>query len=335
MYLLQTLSVASIVIPTIPTPPCSKQDEDDSEEDEESMALFVKKFKRFMKKKNYPRRSFPSKKLSSKEGPSTLPTCYECGKPGHMKMDCPNLQSKGAKVEKRYLKEKKGRRAYIAWEDNDMDSSESSDNEEAQLCLMADNEDSDSEVDSFTSNTSYDELHDAFIELHNDSLKLVKALSKSKKSIEFLQNQVIALTKEKLELKKENYSLGYLKVNHVCEKCIQYEKENKDLKCIIEKFTNSTNGLNALLGNGKAYYDKAGLGYKPHAHEKSFQNVFVKPLSSTRPYVKGIYYTKNTHSSYMHTSKYTNVKKVWIPKGSLPYANQQGPKKIWVPKQTT
>ena len=36
MYLLQTLSVASIVIPTIPTPPCSEHDEEDTEDDDDN-----------------------------------------------------------------------------------------------------------------------------------------------------------------------------------------------------------------------------------------------------------------------------------------------------------
>lgn len=45
MYLLQTLSVASIVIPTIPTPPCSKQDEEDSEyyDDDKKITNFTHK----------------------------------------------------------------------------------------------------------------------------------------------------------------------------------------------------------------------------------------------------------------------------------------------------
>jgi len=43
--------------------------------------------------------------------------------------------------EKKHVKSKKSRRAYIAWEDNDTSSSSSSDKkEEANLCMMAGHE---------------------------------------------------------------------------------------------------------------------------------------------------------------------------------------------------
>ena len=41
------------------------------------------------------------------------------------------------KSEKKNFSEKKMKKAYITWDDNDMESSEDSENEEINLCLMA------------------------------------------------------------------------------------------------------------------------------------------------------------------------------------------------------
>jgi len=49
------------------------------------------------------------KKNEASTSNSTI-TCFECDKPGHIKVDCPLLQKK---LEKKNKKEKKERRAYI------------------------------------------------------------------------------------------------------------------------------------------------------------------------------------------------------------------------------
>lgn len=61
--------------------------------------------------------------------------CYECKKPGHFKFECPKLE-KGQGKKKHYkTKEKEG--LMITWEDLD-DTSSDEDDEEANICLMAD-----------------------------------------------------------------------------------------------------------------------------------------------------------------------------------------------------
>ncbi|MED6210141.1 hypothetical protein PIB30_061380, partial [Stylosanthes scabra] len=63
------------------------------------------------------------------------PKCFEYGEIGHIKPNCPKLQ-KGEK-DKKFKKKQK---AYISWENED-DSSTDSDNEEiANICLMANEE---------------------------------------------------------------------------------------------------------------------------------------------------------------------------------------------------
>jgi hypothetical protein len=66
------------------------------------------------------------------------------------------------------------RKAYIAWDDNDMTSSDKSENEEANLCFMANHEEE--EVNSFESepNFTYEELLFICEELNKESSKLRK-----------------------------------------------------------------------------------------------------------------------------------------------------------------
>jgi len=98
----------------------------------------VKKFSKFLKYKNKTNNSYIGNKRQSKSGTQI---CYECGKAGYIKADCPVLKMKQKLDEKneaeKHLKKKK---AYIAWEENDSStSSESNDSteEENNLCLMA------------------------------------------------------------------------------------------------------------------------------------------------------------------------------------------------------
>jgi len=72
------------------------------------------------------------------------------------------------KPDKKTFKDKKGKKEYITWEDNDMDSSSVSENEIVNLSLMAKDYESEEEVTSFNYDLSisFDELQDAFNDFH-------------------------------------------------------------------------------------------------------------------------------------------------------------------------
>jgi len=140
------------------------------------------------KEKSQPFKRYNNKKVDN----STNITCFGCGKQGHIKKDCPNQVPKGKASEKKYVKNKKQMRAYIAWENNDTSSSSSSDKEEeANLCMMAGHE-SDSSVSSSISFTheNYSTLLNAFKETHEEANQLALSNNKLKGLNNWLENGV-------------------------------------------------------------------------------------------------------------------------------------------------
>ncbi|KAF1898304.1 hypothetical protein Lal_00033070 [Lupinus albus] len=66
----------------------------DDENDTDDMSLFVKKFNKFLKR-NKSAKSGQAKKFIKNNDASNANqnfTCFGCAKPGHIKMDCPNLK---------------------------------------------------------------------------------------------------------------------------------------------------------------------------------------------------------------------------------------------------
>ncbi|MED6226775.1 hypothetical protein PIB30_107013, partial [Stylosanthes scabra] len=84
----------------------------------------MKQFNKFAKKKNF---NFKGKKKSP-------PKCFEFGEIGHIKPNCPKLQ----REEKDKKMKKKKQKAYMSWENEDDSSTDSDEEEVANLCLMAD-----------------------------------------------------------------------------------------------------------------------------------------------------------------------------------------------------
>ena len=107
----------------------------------------MKKLNKFLRNKGNQRRSnFNPKKKG--EDSSLVPKCYECNHPEHLRFDCPIFKRRMKKFDKKNFKDKKEKKAYITWEDNDMDSSSDSENKIINLGLMAKDYESKKEVTS-------------------------------------------------------------------------------------------------------------------------------------------------------------------------------------------
>jgi hypothetical protein len=107
------------------------EDEGNGSESDEELALFVKKFNKFMrKKKGQPRRGQTSRKNAFNDR-----KCFECGEPGHITMNCPSKKNKGKdgddkKKRKFYHKKKDGKAYLVEW---DSDASSNDDDSSSKL----------------------------------------------------------------------------------------------------------------------------------------------------------------------------------------------------------
>jgi hypothetical protein len=124
--------------------PSEKEEEEEEEEnnekeyDEDEVALFIKKFNKFIKK----RRPYKGER---KENQRSKRVCYNCGKNGHFIAQCPYEKEedndkrkkfdKGYKKDKKYTKKKPYGQAHVGQEWNSSD--ESSDSESDKTATIA------------------------------------------------------------------------------------------------------------------------------------------------------------------------------------------------------
>jgi hypothetical protein len=158
------------------------EEEDDPEEDENFMHLVKRLSEFFINNDNYSnlvkKKNFFNKNEASTSTQNV--TCYECGKQGHIKTDCPRLAKKSSFKRRKGSKPKK---AYIAWDDNEVSSSTDSESKEyANLALMASHHsDGENEEVSSKSSSCDNDYQSAIYELLNECKILYKTVSTQKK----------------------------------------------------------------------------------------------------------------------------------------------------------
>jgi len=77
-------------------------------------------FSKFLKKRGKGNNQQTRRNTKKHDSNSTNFTCFGCGKHSHIKVEYPNLMHKEKILEKKkFNKNNKGKRAYIAWDEND------------------------------------------------------------------------------------------------------------------------------------------------------------------------------------------------------------------------
>ena len=190
-----------------------QQDSSDSDSDEDTMSLLSRKVSKCLKKN----KGQASKRYSSKK-PNDFNlnkyTCYGCGEHGHIKVECPNNESKD-KVDFKSERRRKSKKAYIAWDDNEVSSSSSSEDEEANLCLKAFVTSSTSSSSSIKGNNYYQLLED-FNETHEEANRLALSHNRLKGLNNWLENRVKTLEEELEKSKVDFENLDLIYKNSTC-----------------------------------------------------------------------------------------------------------------------
>ncbi|WJX50352.1 hypothetical protein P8452_36670 [Trifolium repens] len=342
----------------------SKEDgkEDNPEEDEDFMLLVKRVSKVLLNNDNC---NFVKKKkfFNKKEATTSTQniTCYECGKQGHIRTDCPNLAKKNSFKRK---KESKPKRAYIAWDDNEVSSSSDSESEEyANLALMASHHSDDEDEEVSSKSSSYDnDYQNAINELLNECKILYKKVSTQKKTIQSLEEKIDTM-ETNFEVEKQNL-LEKEKQNFTCKKCDSLSFQIVQLKRVLERYEKGQVGLDNILSQQRRSNDKSGLGYSKFDKPSTSKPIFVKAIDQSnkekvnkaqkvnhhpkKRLPKKKSYVPRYRSNFVPTCFYCGISGhtpnacyvrnfsvpsghyVWVKKGT----NFEGPKATWVPNKT-
>jgi len=77
------------------------------------LSLLTRKFSRFLKGRNQNETQQRKRYSKSNESNSSSYTCFGCGKPGHIKIDCPNNQNKENQPTRRVKKAKEKEHIFL------------------------------------------------------------------------------------------------------------------------------------------------------------------------------------------------------------------------------
>ena len=140
-------------------------------------------------------------------------------------------------------------------------SSSNDDKEVANLCLIA-NHESDNEVsDSETIyKPSFDDLQDAFGELHDECMRLSRENAKLKSTLTSLEKKNDMLLSELDEYKIQfNLCNSLENENKCCENCMALEQKIESLNKTIANFTQISNNLGNILNKQRNTHDRKGI----------------------------------------------------------------------------
>ena len=202
------------------------------------MSLFTRWFNKIFKKGQFSRRQGRrnfGKKEELKKDPII---CFKCKRSGHIKIDRPKLRRDKKSSKEKFKKFKK---AFTALGESDVHTTENepSDQEVANLCLVA-KEDDINEL--YLESNSFNDLQDDYNDLYEESLNMMNTNCMLKKQVASLSIELENSKKHVNELTSENdelnarivYLTKCLEKYTTEQKVLDYFLDHKDVSMIVQ-----------------------------------------------------------------------------------------------------
>ncbi|CAJ2659626.1 unnamed protein product [Trifolium pratense] len=336
----------------------SKELEPTQEEAEGELALISGKIQRMLRRRDQIRRNFSSgKDMQKNDFDKSQVTCFGCNKLGHYKSECPlNKSPRNFPFKKKSM--------LATWDDDD-EFETNKEEEEANICLMADSEND--EVFLFDKTHPYEELETNFDSLLHDSEFLSKQCFLLQKEVSELKEEKKKLQIDILNFEKINKDLIESKEKHVCSSVLSkkidenvvLKNEIKELRNDLTGFIKSTETFQNIMGSQSQALNKNGLGFN-EVKNKIFENVLLPAnrefklrcsFCNKNGHHESICYQKESYESFYYEPKrYRHLerknkhcsfcknfghleKECYFKNKQIVKTNPQGPKSLWAPKR--
>jgi len=312
----------------------SENEEDTDSDEEDEIALFTRKFRKYLKKGKFKNSSFKNSNESS--------MCFNCNKPGHFKKDCPLLRQRfnpSTNDSKKFNKFKKKALA-ATWDDSNSSSSdeeEIEENQKAYMCFMAqDNEVSENSelLDAF--NELYEKfkrlkVSHRFLKSENERLnfELVTSHSSQVEDLTELKDKLLiendSLTNENVFLKNECKCLN-VRISDLDSSISSLKSKYDSMLLNVSKFNKGKENLNSLLSFQKPSNNRLGIGF---VKAKSHSHAFHASKNVNHAYM----YSNISRNKHINTDRSFNLNVCSSVKNRLPTSTPS--MFIWVPKHAS
>ncbi|XP_058733367.1 uncharacterized protein LOC131604975 [Vicia villosa] len=253
---------------------------DDPSVEDENFMLLVKRLGKCFGKNNKSSHVKRKNHFRKKEASTSTQdvTCCECGKQGHIKPDCPKLSKNGGVKGKKDLENKK---AYVAWEDNEISSSSDSDSDEsANLTLMASHHSYDENDEVSNEFSIFDnDAQGAINELLNECKMLYRTISTQEKQIKILEK--MDTMQKDFEVEKKQYvdkieQKFTLQKNDAFEAFKKYAKQIQNEKSLTIASIRSDHGGEFQNASFEEFCEEHGISHNFSAPRTPQQNGVVE-----------------------------------------------------------
>ena len=281
--------------------------------------------------------------------------CFECGDADHLVKDCPQKKNNNSS---KWNKDRKKKAMVASWSDSDSSSESDSEEEQANLCLMAGQDDHiEVTVRNIMSSPS-EVISDVLKEMFRNEESYLAEIKR-------LKNQVLEQTKEKIELSFKNKELEISQTKSdrdvkalttdfkalnsqvkkvvfendlitdqytalKCEFDVLLEQKNKISEELVickknwAKYANSEKTFNLILESHSA--NRHGIGFNLTV-SKSTSTKFVK--AKNKPVPTCFHYNRTGHVKWTYPFRRTEPH---ILRNSFPYRLKGQIRQIWVKK---